>query len=350
MKFSDYRIRTRIYVGFGAVILLGAAVAGFGTWQFTTLGREVGRLAASGGDVARNLEVNRLVEAMRRAALKYKTSGDDGAIKDFADGATQAAARLNEAATATASDAQRQIYQAAAGQIAEIRQDFDRLAAIGAQTRTDRAGLLKGGEELRTSTDKLIIKSRSTLDDTLISRAQDVEAGALAVRVASWQFLATNDAGLAGAFRLSAASATLTLKALAKMPTADKITETIPPVQSALDAYGKSFNQISAAMIEANKLYDEVLLAKLGKLEELGVEIQAALDADMNETKAATDRTIASATVAQAALAALGLLLGLVFAVVIGRSIVLPVTAMTARIALPPPARPSRRANSSVSR
>jgi methyl-accepting chemotaxis protein len=333
VKFSNYRIRTRIYVGFGAVILLGAIVAGFGVWQFTALGKNVNQLVTAGSDVNRNLEVTRIIEAMRRAALTYKTSGEDGAIKDFADGAARASGLLDAAGKTTISDEQRPIYEAAVAQAAEIQQEFAKLAEIGKEIKADRGGLYKGGEDLRTSGEKLIIKARSTLDDGLISRAQDVQAAELGVRVASWQFLATNDPALPGAFRVAVAQATLSLKGLGKVMAADKIKEAITPVQDALAAYAKSFNAISAKMIEANKLYDEALLPKLHKLEELGVAIQNSLDGDMKETKATTDTRIASTTAAQAILAGLSLLLGLAFAVLIGRGIVRPVTGMTATMA-----------------
>jgi len=333
VRFSDYRIRTRIYAGFGAVILLGAIVAGFGVWQFTALGEDVDRLVAAGADVTRNLEVNRIVEAMRRAALRYKTSGDEAAIKDFADGVAQTSARLVEAAKATGSDEQRTIYAAATAQVAEVQQEFAKLTAIGARIATDRGALLKSGEELRKSGEALLVKAHGAFDDALISRAQDIQAGELGVRVAGWQFLATNDPSLPGAFRLSVAQTTLTLKSLTKLTTASKLDGALAPVQTALDGYAKTFNQISAEMIEANKLYSEVLLPKLTKLEELGVEIQTALDADMKTTKAATDATIRSTTIAQAGIAGLSLLLGGLFAFLIGRGIVRPITGMTAIMA-----------------
>ncbi len=333
MRFSDYRIGTRIHLGFGAVIALGALVTLFGIWQFTALGGQVDRLVASGAGVARNLEVNRIVEAMRRAALKYKTGGGEEAIKEFADSAARATGLLREAAALAAPDEQRQLIAAAIAQLAEIEQDFAKLAAIGNEIKAGRGDLFKSGEALKAAAEAMIIKSRSSFDDTLISRVQDVQAGELAVRVAGWQFLATNDPAGQGAFRLNAATATLTLKALAKLPTADKINETIPPAQGALDAYAKIFNQISGEMIEANKLYDEVLLVKLRALEALDVEMQKSLDAEMAATKAATDGTISSTTRAQEILAAFSLLLGIFSASVIGRRIAQPVTAMTGTMA-----------------
>src|SRR6476646_10524927 len=130
MRFSDYRIGTRIHLGFGAVILLGALVTLFGIGQCAALGGQVDRLVASGAGVARNLEVNRIVEAMRRAALKYKTGGEEAAIKEFADSAARASLLLKEAPALGAPDEQRQVIALATGQLAEIEQDFAKLAAI----------------------------------------------------------------------------------------------------------------------------------------------------------------------------------------------------------------------------
>jgi methyl-accepting chemotaxis protein len=333
VKFGDFRIRTRIYAGFGAVILLGAAVTGFGVWQFSALGQDVGRLVAAGADVSRSLEVNRMVELLRRAALKYKTSGDEAAVKEFAEGMARATARLDEAATATAADEQRKIYDAARGALAEVQKEFDALVAIGTQIGTDRATLFTGGEALRKASEALLVKARGALDDGLIGRAQDVQAGELGVRVAGWQFLATNDPSLPGAFRLSVAQTTLTLKSLAKLMTASKLDGALAPVQTSLDAYAKIFNQISNEMIEANRLYAEQLLDRLHRLEALGGDIQTALDADMIATKSATDGTIVQTTAVQTVLAGLSLLLGGAFAFFIGRGIVRPVTGMTATMA-----------------
>jgi methyl-accepting chemotaxis protein len=332
-RFGDYRIRTRIYNGFGAVILLGAAVTGFGVWQIGALGNDVDRLVTAGTDVSRSLEVNRIVELLRRAALKYKTSGDEAAIKEFADGMARATARLDEATTATSSDDQRKIYDTARGEMAEIQKQFTALTAIGAKIATDRGALFKGGEELRKATEALLVKAHGAFDDALISRAQDIQAGELGVRVAGWQFLATNDPSLPGAFRLNVAQATLTLKSLAKLTTASKLDGALAPVQTSLDGYAKVFNQISNEMIEANRLYDEELLDRLRRLEALGGDIQTALDADMKATKSATDQTIVSTTLVQTVLAGLSLLLGGLFAFFIGRGIVRPVTGMTATMA-----------------
>ncbi len=329
MRLSDYRIRTRIRAGFATVILLSVIVAASSIWQFGQVGRQVDRLVSASDNVAHNLEVNRIAETMRHVGLQYRTSADEAAIKEFADNTTQATRLLSEAADATLSDERRALLGSAKSEIAAAQQDFDKLAGIGKEIGADRAELFKLGDALSKATDALIVKARSTLDDNLISRTQDVEADVLLVRVASWQFLASNDPSTASAFKLNVAKSTLTLKALAKAGAAEKIKDMMAPVQTALDAYGKSFNRISAEMIEAGKLYEDVLRARLGKVEELGGTIQQSLDADMKETKAGTDRTIASTTLAQEVLGGLVLSLGIAFTFLIGRSIVAPVAGMT---------------------
>jgi methyl-accepting chemotaxis protein len=333
VRFSDFRIRTRIYGAFGAVIVLGAAVTGFGVWQFSALGQDVNRLVTAGAGVARSLEVNRMVELLRRAALKYKTSGDEAAVKEFADGMVRATARLDEATKEPVAEAQRKIYDAARTELAEIEKQFAALTTIGGKIAIDRDALFKGGEALRKASEALLVKAHGAFDDGLISRAQDVQAGELGVRVAGWQFLATNDPTLPGAFRVAVAQTTLTLKSLGKLTTASKLDGALVPVQTALDSYAKTFNQISNEMIEANRLYAEELLERLHRLEALGGDIQKALDADMVATKSATDGTIAQTTTVQIVLAGLGLLLGGAFAFVIGGGIARPVAGMTATMA-----------------
>ena len=69
MRLSDYRIKARIYVGFGALIVLAAAIAALGVWQLRTIEGQVHRLVAVSEDAARNLQVSQLVESMRRVSL-----------------------------------------------------------------------------------------------------------------------------------------------------------------------------------------------------------------------------------------------------------------------------------------
>jgi methyl-accepting chemotaxis protein len=329
LRLNEFRIRTRIHLGFGAVIVLAAVVAISGIWQFLALGHQLDRLVATSDTVAGNLQVTRIAEGLHRIGLQYKVDGDENLATEFSGEAAKAADLLAAGAKDAVSENQQQLYDAATKEVASIKDIFAKLVAIGKEIKTDRETLLKSGDTLSAAMDAMLIKARQTLDDALVAQVQDVQADILLVQLGSWHFLATNDPEGPGAFRLNVAKATLTMKALSKLPSSDKIKETIAPVQAALAAYGKNFAQSSAKMIEANQLYDKTMSASLLRIQNYGDELQKSVDADMKDTKSATDGIIATTTKVQGLLGGLGLLLGLAFAVLIGRSIVRPVTGMT---------------------
>jgi methyl-accepting chemotaxis protein len=329
MRLSDFRIRTRIQGGFGLVILVGVAVALAGIWQMTSFGREVNRLVSAGATVSHSLEVNRLAEAMRRISLEYKTSLDPSATGEFSTDVAQAASLLAAAAGTSASDEQRRAYQEAGEQIAAVKDDFQKLTELGNKIKADRDELYKLSDAVAVASDGVGIGARATLDDQLINRVQEVDASILRVQLAGWRFLATNDPSGAGAFRLNVVKANMNVTALTKVNKAEMIKDKIDPLKQALDGYTKSFNGLAAQMIAANKLYDEVMRAKLLKVMELTDSIQKSVDAEMAATKTGTDAAIASTIKTQGALGLLGLGLGIVLAVLIGRSIALPTAGMT---------------------
>jgi methyl-accepting chemotaxis protein len=329
MRLSDFRIRTRIRGGFGLVNLVGVAVALAAIWQMTNFGREVDRLVSAGASDSHSVEVNRLAEAMRRASLDYKTSLDPAAIAEFSIDVTQAAALLAAAAATSPSDEQRRTYQEAGEQLAALKDDFQKLTGLGSQIKADRDELYKLSNTVAAASDAVGVAARASLDDQLINRVQEVDASILRVQLAGWRFLATNDASGAGAFRLNVVKGNMNVMALGKANKADMIKDRLDPLKQALEAYTKSFNGLSARMIEANKLYDEVIRAKLLKITELTEGIQKSLDAELTTTKAGTDRTIDATIKTQAALGVLGLALGMALAALIGRSIALPITGMT---------------------
>jgi methyl-accepting chemotaxis protein len=309
--------------------VLGAIVASSGSWQFMNVRQQVGYLVAAGDNVTRGLEVNRLAEAMHRLALRFRSSGDMSAVKEFTDDAAHAKKLLDESMAATTSDERRQLYTEMQGEFNGIRQEFSMLVAVTQAIGDDRSDLLKGGETLTRATEAMLVKARTSLDDNLVSRAQDVENDMLRARVASWEFIATNDPKTGSAFKLALASAQISLKALNGANKVELIKDTFPDVQKALDAYGKSFGRILADADKASNLYDKILQEKLQKLRALGEQIQASLDADMKASRSGTDHTISTMAMAQLLLGGLGLLLGLAFAFFIGRGIAGPVSGMT---------------------
>ena len=330
MRFGEIRINTRIYVGFGAVIALAAVLAILSVSQLMGVGAQFSRLIGVSDNAARSLEVDRLADSLRRLGLKYQVDGDDAAAQNFDAASTRATSLLDEAAKHATSEEQRHTLAAASEAINSVRQDFAQLVQNGKQLKADKAKLLDGGEALGKAVDQLTAAARGTLDQDLEGRTQDVEAAILGVRAANWQFLATRDPKGPIGFKLAVGKATLILTALGRLPAADKIKPTMAPVSAALQAYSKSFDDFSARLLSADKLYNDVMQVKLEKVGELGEAVRNSLTADMDSTKAGTDRRITTTLVLQVVLAVAGLGLGALFAIIIARGITGPLAGMTA--------------------
>lgn len=130
MRLGDYRIKSRIFAGFCCLILIAAAVAGFGYFKLMTIESQLGKLVSVAGNTTRNLDAQRLIERMRQLALKYRTSGDETAISEFDDDQAKAVGLLTAAAKATISEERRRLYGEASQTISALKHNFDRLAEL----------------------------------------------------------------------------------------------------------------------------------------------------------------------------------------------------------------------------
>jgi methyl-accepting chemotaxis protein len=329
-RVGKARIRTKISGGFGIVVVIGLAVAVSGVWQLANIGKEVDRLASVSDNVTRNLKASRISEAMRRLALAYKTNADEAIAKEFRADQLRASELLAAASKASLSSEQRGANDLASARVGEVGAAFDELTQMGAQIRKDRDRLFGAGDELSSQVDKLTVAARATLDVNLVGRTQDVEAASLGVRVANWQFLATNDPQQAAAFRLAIGKTILTLQALNKTFAGDKLKDEAGSVKAALDAYAAAFSDLVKEMQEADRLYDATMLPKFQEIGALTATAQASFDGELRMTRREAETSIASTTTVQAALAIASLLVGALLAFVLGRGIAKPVVGMTA--------------------
>jgi hypothetical protein len=76
VRLSDHKITSRIYGGFGVLVVLGTAVTGFSLWQLARVGGQIGRLVAVADDNARAIEVGERIQSLRHLGLKFKTKQD----------------------------------------------------------------------------------------------------------------------------------------------------------------------------------------------------------------------------------------------------------------------------------
>jgi methyl-accepting chemotaxis protein len=333
MRLSDYRIKSRIYAGFGALIILGTAVALIGVWQMLTLDQQVRRMVEVSENASRNLQASRLVETMRRAGIIYKTTGNEDATTDFGDSQLQATDLLNKGKAAAGSDQLRQLYGNAATTLGAASDNFDKLVNLTKTQQASEKQLLAAIDTLTAASDHLLHESDQDSDQNLGRRAQVIGTSVLSLRAAAWRFLATRDPASVPDAKLAGATASIAIDALKKQSGAEKYGDMLTSLAAALKDFKTSFDSMSAAVIAADKLYDGVMRPQFQQVDDSNDSVRKMLGADLDTTKAVTLRTILTTLTTQGILAIFGLALGLALAFMIGRSIVRPVTGMTEAMA-----------------
>jgi methyl-accepting chemotaxis protein len=328
MRLNQLKINTRLITGFGILIVIGIAVAGFGTWQLSAIARQVGKMGALADNSVRVLETNKLVETGRRVRLRYVLAGDDAFVTEFKESQSQATALLKEAAEKTLSEERRRTYNGLSAILADHGAKFDELVQSTKQQEEERAKLFKGGDALTTATDKLVAAARQATDGAVNTAADATERAVLIVRIANWRYLATHDAKGQATFDASAATANANIEALAKAAP-ESIKPLVAPVTAALGAYAGSFKAVAAAAQKNSAISDGMALQASDMQKQLETA-KNSLVHDFGVAKTDTDAVVGDTTVWQGALAIVAALLGTIFAVFIGRSIARPISGMTA--------------------
>ena len=249
MGFERFNVGTRIWVGFGTLIVLSLALAGFGIFQLSDVGVEAGKMSALAGNVARVLEVTDRLEAIRRAENRMRLDGEG--FQDATDNTTAADALLTAAGTATLSEERRRTYAGVQNVLHTHGEALQRFSALIKTAEERRAALFTGGDTLTAASTQLVTAARAAHDAAVAEAAANVNAAVLLVRVANWRFMATSDKAGPETFRVNAEKAISALGALRSVASPE-VAALIAPVQTALTAYETSFKQFSAARLEVS--------------------------------------------------------------------------------------------------
>ena len=329
MNFLRLGLKARIYSGFSILVLMGLALAGFGAWELSGIKADVQRLSAINDNATRALEASKRIEIIRRANLRYMVDADDESIKDAAAAESSASELLKLAADSTPTLERRNAYNTIRSEIDAMRGKRETLMGLVKQMRADRAKLFSGGDELTSATDKLMQSRTAISERSILTLFSPVESSVLLVRVANWRFLATRDAKGPATFKANTEHAAAALAALEKTELPDSVRAFIGPVKAALAAYAASFDALAANMLKSDDLFWKNMvpqavnmLAKIGTVQQ---QLKQVADSAKADTMAAIDSTVST----QMIVGGLALVLGVLIAWIVSRSIIKPVAGMT---------------------
>jgi methyl-accepting chemotaxis protein len=326
-SLSKITVRTKIFFGFGVLILVGLVVAGYSIVQLGAVGGQAMRLAGITDERAQTISISKLAEKMRRLTLQYKFSGDEAAINELA--ASQSEAMDILASSTRLNSARRSAYENSRKDVAAFEGTAARLLEATKAINKDKRHLLAAAVDMNVQLDLVIEDAQNAGDQTLLLKLRDIDHAIQLVFGAAWRFLASNDLKEYEGFKPAVEHAFEALNALASAQGNTGSTSFLSPLRSALEGYHDSFTSIATHTIENNHLFEESVVPQIEEIQRM---LQATAESAERETEAVksnTDAVIARTTFAEIAVAILAFVLGTGCAFLIGRGIAEPVIGMT---------------------
>ncbi len=323
-------VRTRLYVGFGSLVMIAAGLGGFSIYQQAGLVEQYEKRALL-DDLSRSaLSVIVSTKSMSGQAEQYRILPRPELIAGIEEERRSIEESGDMMAKRSIAEDRRKLYAEIRDQARDLKPDLQRLAAAGRGMAEAKDKLFKGGDELTRATNALVAEMRARASDAQVLQAAATESAMLLVRVANWRFLATQDPNGPATFATNAGKAEAALKLLRGLDSAGSFTQPMRATEQALAAYVAAFQAYGTASGESRQIYDTGIKPHLTAIDEATKTVRGKVETVVREIAAATEAMTARTKVIQFALIAFALSLGAGLAALIARSIVGPITGMTA--------------------
>ena len=326
---SNMKIKTRLYGGFGLLIVLVIGLAAFGANRLWEVGSGVSAMTASAEQSAEVQRIVEQVEVIRRAALRYFSDGDKDALSQGQAATQEAQRQLKTAGEQATSEEARKTYHA----IGEEMESYNALAQSMFRMRdvvTDqRARLTALGPALAETTVRVVERAQTGQDLSVAFTAADVAKSVLEMRLPAWKFIATVDAAQQDIFRSAHQAGNGMITRLDGMAD-DETRALIVPLKAVIQEYTGTFDLMATSMLASKSLYYNQMVPAIVKLQSHLGDWSATLSSRFDTARGASLTTISSAIWLQVVVAAIAFVLGAITAFVCGTSIVKPLSGMTA--------------------
>jgi methyl-accepting chemotaxis protein len=326
MSFLNFRIRGRLYGGFGALILFCAALAGFGVWQLWGIGDGVASMTIQSRNTIRVVQISSELQAIRRAILRYNFDHDEASFTEAGKRLEDTSVLLDVAIKETRTEERRAVYREIEKDVAELKL---KRAALGDAVKQMVAGkdlLFAEGDKMAADVQKLVDAAEKT---EFSVAASGLEAKVLLMRVANWRFLATRDAKGLATFKTNVGKAQQDIAALGDAGLPPNLTALLAPVKVGIAKYADAFEKASAGLLLGDELYYKAVTPLTKSAVENTEALRSQIEGAFSKTTAEANDRISSTVSMQQVVAVLAVLLGFVVAFLIARGIINPLAGLT---------------------
>jgi methyl-accepting chemotaxis protein len=321
MSIFNLRIGGRLYGGFGALVLFGVVLAGFGVWQLWEIATRVDTMSLQSDNAIRIVQVSSEMQAVRRAILRYNFDHDTASYAEAEKRLTDIANLLDIAIQQTVSEERRNGYREIQKSVAELKLKRAALGGAVDQLVAGRDLLFSDGDKMAADVQKFVDAAQIT---AFALPANALETKVLLVRVANWRMLATRDAKGRDTFKTNVGKAQQQIAELEKSELPPNLAALLAPVKAGVAKYADAFEKASANLLLGDEIYYKAVtpLTKtaIDKIEEIRTAIQGAFTESTKEAKARIGGTVTT----QEIVSGIAALFGLLVAFFIARGITRP--------------------------
>jgi len=326
MSLFDFRIRGRLYGGFGALILFCAALAGFGVWQLQAIQDSVGSMTTQSNNTIRAVQISSELQAIRRAILRYAFDHDEASFIEAEKRLGDISVLLDGAVRETRSEERRALYRGIQTDIAELTQKRVELGNAIKQMQAGKALLLADGDRLVADIKSFVGVAENT---EFSVAAGSLEAKLLSVQAANWRFLATRDPNGLSAFNVGVGKAMQDIAALEEGGLPPSLGTRLTPIKADLATYADAFEKTSASVLLGDAIYSRGITPPAINGIKKADAVKTGIEQAFAKTTTDTHDRITATVSLQEIVAGLAVLLGLAVAFLIARGIINPLSGLT---------------------
>jgi methyl-accepting chemotaxis protein len=326
MSFLNLRIRGRLYGGFGALLLFCVALAGFAVWQLWGIETQVGMMTLQSKNTIRVGDIATELQATRRGLLRYTFDQDEASFAESEKRLSRIADLLEEAVRTTIVEERRTAYREAGKEIAELKTKRVALGDAVKQMLAGRNLLFTDGDKMAADVQNLV----DAADKTDFARETSaLETKVLLLRIANWRMLATRDSKGLATFKANLGKAQQEIALLEKVDLPSNLAALLASVKAGVIKYAEAFEKTGPNLLLADELYYKAITPLIvGTIEKMD-NVKASIGQAFEKTTADTDDRISSTVTMQEIVAGAAVLMGLMIAFLIARSIIGPLSGLT---------------------
>jgi methyl-accepting chemotaxis protein len=322
-------VKFKLYAGFGVLVILALGLVIYAVQIFNTIDEAVTRMDGISANATRSLQAEDYLERLRRSGLRYAYDHDEPSKKENGEVAATTLETLKAAEQATPTEERKKLYRDVQAGVVDSQKSTHELFDTVKQMQEEQAKLFKVGDDLTAATNTLVQKIRATSDASLIDLAQTLNAQLLSVRVANWRTQATLDPKGLATLDDAVGKAMATIKTLESAQGAENFRSQIEPLKAVTEQYAATTRAYVGHQQQTADLYVNKISPKIREIQTTTTTLREQLLDNFRITKRGVEESIKSTVLNQKIVGGVALLVGILIAFFVARSVSNPITALT---------------------